>query len=719
MNKKPGIIGGQLLIVLNIFVLFLLLFSKYIVLPFWMQPLGRMHPLLLHFPIVVLILGVVMGLRRFYIQQEANASFERFTRSLLLAGALLAGVTAIMGLFLSREGGYAGDTLVWHKWTGVAIFFISSVMYWAGYKPWYKRGMAWAFGSMLTIIMVVTGHYGSVLSHGEDFIIQPILAHIEKPLVPVEKAIVFNDLIKPIFDKKCASCHNLHKQKGELSLADSLSILKGGKTGKLFVAGYPEISLLLQRLHLPVDDEKHMPPTGKPQPDADEINMLVYWIKNQAGFTQKVTALPANDSLRVLANKFLKGSAAVEETFDFPAANEKAVAKLNTDYRTIQHFAKTSPALEVRIGNKDNYTVKQLEELGEIKKQVISLSLAKLPVKNEDLQKVILFDNLRRLDINFTDVTTAGLGALSSLKYLHTLCLSGTKISYKGFKEIIGTLKSLKTVTVWNTSLSAVEITQLQQAFKNITFIAGFSIDEKAQLTLNPPQVKNSSLVFANSCEVALRHPINGTEIRYTMDGKEPDSISSPVFNNTTVISKSTTIKAKAYKKGWYSSNVMVFDFFKNSFIPDSVAILSKLNSVHQAEGPQTFFNTRLGVIGANNPAWANYWAGVRNDDLITVFFFNKPVTVTSFGMHYMEEEASGIYPPGSVEVWGGDSPQKLSLLTKLSTSLPVKGAKPSLKLLEGIFKSRKLSCIKIVAKPFINKGKDRHLLLLDEMFLN
>jgi hypothetical protein len=187
--------------------------------------------------------------------------------------------------------------------------------------------------------------------------------------------------------------------------------------------------------------------------------------------------------------------------------------------------------LDVRIYNKDIYNVKQLEELDEIKNQVVSLSLAKLPVKNEDLNKISMFENLRKLDINFTEVNTSGLAALSSLKYLHTLCLSGTKIASEGFKDIIGKFKNLGTVTLWSTSLSAQEISQLQKTFKNINFVQGFVIDETAKLKLNPPQVKNKSLVFSDSIGVALFHPINGTEIRYTIDGTEPDSISSPVFN--------------------------------------------------------------------------------------------------------------------------------------------------------------------------------------------
>jgi uncharacterized membrane protein len=288
MNNKLTVVAKQALIVLNVFALFLLLFSKYIVLPFWMQPLGRMHPALLHFPIVVLILGVIMGLRRFAVNQQANTSFDGYARNLLLVGALLAGTTVIMGLFLSREEGYSGEVLVWHKWAGASIFFLSSAMYWINDKPWFKKALAWSSGLVLIGVILFTGHFGGVLSHGENFIIQPILSNIKKPLVPIEKAIVYDDIIYPIFSAKCASCHNLQKQKGELSFADSFSIKKGGKTGQLFVAGNPEISLLLQRVHLPMDDEKHMPPDGKLQLTLEELNLLNRWVKAGGDFKKKL-----------------------------------------------------------------------------------------------------------------------------------------------------------------------------------------------------------------------------------------------------------------------------------------------------------------------------------------------------------------------------------------------------------------------------------------------
>jgi hypothetical protein len=132
---------------------------------------------------------------------------------------------------------------------------------------------------------------------------------------------------------------------------------------------------------------------------------------------------------------------------------------------------------------------------------------------------------------------------------------------------------------------------------------------------------------------------------------------------------------------------------------------------VHQAEGANTFFNKILGTFGANSPAWANYWAGVRDNDLVAMCFFNKPIILSAFGIHFMVEEENGIYPPMSVEIWGGDDSKNLKLLTKLKPKLPLEGEEHTLQFLEGIFKSKKVSCIKIIAKPNVkmnpkSKGK-------------
>lgn len=718
MNKRVKFFAEQLLIVFNVFITFLLVFESKLEVPAWLQPLGRMHPLLLHFPIVLLLLAI--GLQWYTGSSAGSAGnvYRVFSRNLLLSGALLSGVTVIMGLFLSREEGYLGDTLQWHKWTGVGIFFLASVIYLVSGTSWYKGVIMKSVGTLAIASLVLTGHFGASLTHGEDFILQPLSVYYEAPSVPVDQAIVFDHLIRPIFEKKCISCHNPDKLKGELILADSASIVEGGKTGKLFVPGNPGISLLMERVHLPLEEKKHMPPKGKTQLTENEIALLTAWIRGGTPFTQKVVDLPPDDSLRLLAAAVLKPVETKEEQFDFAAADEKIIAKLNTDYVTIAPLSRSSPALEVNIYNRAAYTKKQLEALTEIRKQIVALNLNKLPVTDEDLKIIAQFENLRQLDLNFTDITAGGLKELAPLRHLKRLMASGTAIQYNELKAQLPLFKSLEIVSIWNTAITPGEAEQLQKDYPSIAFIKGFTDDGSNPLKLNPPQIANSSVVFDGQLPLQLMHPVKGVQLYYTTDGSDPDSIHSRLFDSGLVITENTTIRAKAFKEGWYSSEIAEFGFFRNRYVPDSVRLLYPLNSVHQAEDAHTFFNTKLGVIGANNPAWANYFAGVRHNDLALVSEFKQPVTLYSVGLHYMVEEATGIYPPAWVEVWGGENEHRLKLLVKMKPPLPARGDTPSLKLVEGSFTPQTLSYLKIIARPYAD-GEHKKLLLVDEMFLN
>ena len=234
MNKRLIGWAEQGLIALAGFVLFLLLFADKIVVPVWLQPVGRMHPLLLHFPIVLLLLAMSYGSVSFSAGQFTNRVrqgdtnepksgfaevYSLFLSNLLLIGTLLAGVTVIMGLFLSKEEGYAGDVLQWHKWSGTGIFYMAALVYWGRNKTWYTGRMA-QVGAITTVIFLIgAGHNGARLTHGDNFLFAPLTSLTKSAPVPLDEAVVFKDVIQPIFEQKCLSCHNPEKLKGQLSLA--------------------------------------------------------------------------------------------------------------------------------------------------------------------------------------------------------------------------------------------------------------------------------------------------------------------------------------------------------------------------------------------------------------------------------------------------------------------------------------------------------------------
>ena len=724
-RNKLTSLAEQGLFASAVFILFLLLFESKIVVPIWLQPVGRMHPLLLHFPIVILLLAVGLEAFRFNAPTANNEVYRTFATNLLLVGALSAALTVIMGLLLSKEEGYTGSVIDWHKWTGAGAFFLAALLYWSRKKNWYSATVARTGAVLLSIVIIGAGHYGASITHGADFITAPIAQYQKAAPVDLQKALVFDDVIKPIFEQKCTACHNPDKLKGELALNNEEAVRHGGKTGKLFVAGKPEISLLLRRIHMPVEEKKHMPPSGKTQLTPAEVRLLSLWVKERAEFNKKVVDLPVTDSLRMMAVALFKPTKPIAPAYNFDAVDDETVRKLNTDYRTVAALARESPALAVNLYNKAAYSPEKLQELSAIKKQVVFLNLNKLPVKNADLKYVAQFENLRKLDINFTDITGKGVSELVPLQYLESLALSGTKTTYADLKDQLGAFKKLKTLALWETDVTPAEIAQLRKANPGIEIIAGFDAAKSATIRLNLPQVANRSTIFNKSIPVLLIHPVKGVQIRFTTDGTEPDSVNSPIFDGKTVVSEPTTIKARAYKAGWFGSPVATFDYYKRTYKPDSATLLYPLNPVHLAAGANTFFDGRLGTFTANSPAWANNWAGFKANPMGLVTDFDKPVSVTSVALRTMIEPETGIFPPEVIEIWGGSSRNQLKLIATMHPALPAKGSDPILKSIACIFKSQTISCLKIIAKPVAklpdwhgSKGKPA-LLLVDEVFVN
>jgi uncharacterized membrane protein len=420
-------IAENLLFAADIFILFLVLFENKMALPAWLQSVGRMHPMFLHFPIVILIMAMGMEFFRFRPDLNKITFYQDAAAVLLLIGALSAAITVIMGLLLSRESGYNTDIVNWHKWMGLGIVAGASFVYWFRNANWYKTTAAKLSAVATVLFILVAGHLGADITHGDDFISAPLIARWGPGKVSVDKAIVYTDVIQPILKAKCMSCHNSEKAKGRLILDNPEDILKGGRHGRLFIARHADSSLIIQRINLPEDDKKHMPLTGKPQLTKEETEVIYQWIRSGADFKKKLIELPQSDSLRIVASQFL--APAEEEKYDFSAADEKTIKSLSNNYRVVAPLAKESPALAVDFYNQDQFTSKSLQELEAVKKQIVELNLNKMPVTDADLKVIGQFENLRELNLSFTNITGQGLSQLVPLKFLRSLSVSGTKVN--------------------------------------------------------------------------------------------------------------------------------------------------------------------------------------------------------------------------------------------------------------------------------------------------
>lgn len=697
----------------NCLLVFLTVFYGWVDVPSWVKVFGRMHPMMLHFPVVLIILYIAWAL---WIAPKYPAAKEA-GRLLLLTAAFTAVVTAIMGIILSKEEGYDPDALAWHKWSGISLALITFIWYSLDNILGQHKGALITTASAVFILLVVAGDLGAGITHGENYLLAPVLPAKQPGDVSIEDALVYNDMVQPILNTKCIGCHNNKKAKGELIMETAEQLLKGGKDGAIWDTAHPDLSLMLQRIHMPEEEEKHMPPQGKPQLTEEEINILYYFIKGGADFTKKVIDLPSTDTLRSLANKIFKKPS--EEQYDFAAADEKTVQTLNNNNRVLSQLALNSPALTATFYNSENYNTESLKELSKVKGQLTGLNMAHMPVSDEDINTIATFTELRNLNLNFTNITGKNLSLLGKLVHLKELSLSGTGVKINDVKQF-AVVPSLKKIFVWNTGITDKEAASVVKPNVSKFVETGFNSDTMI-MKLNMPVLQNEESVIAGSLPLKLKHYINGVDIRYTLDGTDPDSIKSAVYNKNVSLDKAVTVKAKAFKKGWISSDILTANFYKATYTPDSAILLTAVDASYKGDGGKTVIDRIKSEQDFRNGKWLGYH-GTKADILL---LFNNPVKTESVSISSLVDIGGYIMPPQYIEVWGGDDPKHLKLLSRQVPKQPDSIGTANMPAYILNYPATQVRYIKVTAMaveklPKWHPGKgDKGWFFLDEIFVN
>jgi uncharacterized membrane protein len=326
-----------------------------LLLDFW-SILGRLHPLVVHFPISLLLVGLLLECIAW---RKNSEQFHSAIGIILWVGTITAALAVGLGFILINQDDYTGNTITIHQWSGIATAILSGLTL---YAFLVKESKSYRLLLFLTVLGVsFAGHYGAMLTHGEDYL---DLSHAEKnqkialtPSLNVEKLqgeIAPNqkqDLgieARNILANHCYDCHSIKKSKGKLRLDALENVLKGGKEGPALVLGHPEKSEMIRRIKLPASDDDAMPDKGK-RLSKKEIELLEVWVKQGAPWPS--STLKSAPSTAILEqgelednNSVVKKSGFSEDrivqTIDTPikaleVLNANQLQELNINVRTI------------------------------------------------------------------------------------------------------------------------------------------------------------------------------------------------------------------------------------------------------------------------------------------------------------------------------------------------------------------------------------------------
>ena len=457
--------------------------------------IGRFHPLLVHLPIGILLLAALFQLLAL---KPKYASLHAATSIALFWGMIFAILSCISGYFLSQSGDYDEEMVSTHQWFGISTAFISLIAYL--FNRWENEFAKWAILLMVPLIFI-TGHLGGSLTHGSDYLTKgfskdSVTEKEIKPIADVQEANVYADIVQPIFQTKCYTCHNKSKKKGGLRLDEPSFILKGGKDGEVIKPGNTEESDMMRRLLLPRNDEDHMPPKEKSQLKDNEIALLHWWIATGATFDKKAKDLEQPEKIKpVLLALQKEVKKVIPDLPQTPVdkADEKVIQKLKDSGIIVFPVARNSNYLKANFVTVDTITYNDIALLLSIKKQLVWLNLGQKTISDSLLTLIGQLTNLTRLQLDNTSITDKGIALLQSLNNLQYLNLVGTKVTSDGIMQLKN-LPRLQALYLYKTFINSSEWSLLKNNFPKVTLDTGgyyvptFETDTTIVL---PPEKKN------------------------------------------------------------------------------------------------------------------------------------------------------------------------------------------------------------------------------------
>lgn len=447
--------------------------------------IGRFHPVLVHLPIGFLLLAFLFEICSRFKRFENLGSAVPFT---LLLGAASALTAAGTGYFLSLDGGYGEDLLWTHKWLGISVAVLSLCAFvlrqWFYENVQLKKLYTFLMWGMIFCLMGA-GHYGGSLTHGSDYLVQympePLRAITGAPVVEekrikqienLDSANVFLDVVHPILDTRCVSCHNPEKKKGELLLTSYDDVMQGGKDGPVLEAGSSENSEIIKRILLPDRHDDRMPPSGKQQLTDDQKDLISWWVDLGAPMDKAISEIEVPEDILEKLNKLTVDGTDFLVRTEVSEPDTSLINELNSGggFR-ISRIAQNSNFLQVKTrSGTENVDVNLLSPLSS---QITWLDLSGAVVSDSSLTAISTFENLTRLHLSQSRIDDNSLQHLKDLEHLEYLNLYGTNISDEGLAHLSG-LQRLKSLYVWQTGITKSGVEQLKSQLPNLEVDAGW-----------------------------------------------------------------------------------------------------------------------------------------------------------------------------------------------------------------------------------------------------
>ena len=449
----------------------------------WESFIGRFHPLMVHLPIGIFLLGYFLEvLFQFGYRKLINSSH---IITFIYGIGLFAGVfAAFTGWLLSYSDDYALKALEDHKLLGVATLVVMLFVIIYHIKAPETKGKSKLIVSTLAIVLTgVTGHFGGNLTHGSTYLLEYATNPSDRyeavqlkrlNAIPTDSIRIYKDILQPIIETNCLACHNSENYKGGLVLENYSDLFKEADYAMPLVAGKPYSSEIFNRINLPAHHEKSMPPRGSGLNYTD-IEILKYWIESGADSLATFKSEVMSDELIHLINRDYGldySPRPYYEKVKVDSLNSELLAALKASEFRVKYLSKTNFLLDVKF-NGDSIGKEQIQSLNKVADYITILNLSDTAMSEALIETLLEIPHLYHINLSKNKLNSDMISFLIKHKNLESVNLNSTELSNESLKKLLEE-SNLKRVYVLDTKVTKEELQALKDRHANIDLISSF-----------------------------------------------------------------------------------------------------------------------------------------------------------------------------------------------------------------------------------------------------
>lgn len=450
----------------------------------WWRFLGRLHPLIVHFPIGLALAAAVVEFVNI-IRRRREASPFAFTATGF--AAIAACLAAWFGwLNADFEGATPDNTLFLHRWLGVlaavglVVVFLVGMVGRDGSRLKAFNGYRW--GLIVCAVLVGLGsHFGGAMVYGDGYLTKVLFSSRTMKLaatnatttippepaageptsdsredsrsssesegpqgVPIDDASVkiasFTADVLPILEDRCVECHGPNKVKGGLRLDTAAEVFAGDADFWTVIPGQPADSLLLQRVVLPADDPDVMPPKGDLL-TPEQIETIRSWIAAGAPHAGSLVSSESAEPAKTESVTQAVASDVATPAPAGPAASVKAIQSAVDSLRTrnvlVGPISQSDTDFEINASLvKPPFSDEDLALLDGLQPVLVWANLARTGLTDRGIAPLGEFTRITKLRLDNTELGDGAVDALLALPSLEWLNMYGTKLTDEGLARL-------------------------------------------------------------------------------------------------------------------------------------------------------------------------------------------------------------------------------------------------------------------------------------------